>query len=177
MIYAVSGGILLLGLAVGRFVTRVPDDDMAPSLLRGDWIVVLPMAPTRGDVVAVLDPLDPSRWTLRRVETIGGSITYDGGAYVVNGDPEPVLDMGRDEVSLTLQEGPHLTQHLTRAVRWEMGDTPVPETSVFLGADARDTAVDSRWWGSMPVALLQGVVAVRVGVPTHRWRGWVSTTP
>jgi hypothetical protein len=61
---------LALGAALATRVARVPDDEMAPSLFAGDWVVLAPGTPTAGEVVALVDPLDPSRWTLRRVEAI-----------------------------------------------------------------------------------------------------------
>jgi hypothetical protein len=133
--------------------------------------------PRAGDVVPVVDPLDPARWTLRRVETIGGVVRYEEGSYRTSGDPVDVLEMGRDEAEVTLREGDHLARTAARPVRWEMGETGVEDGWAFLGADNRDVAVDSRWWGPLPVDALQGVVALRVGRPGHRWRGWVETAP
>jgi signal peptidase I len=155
----------------------VPDDEMAPTLLTGDLVVILPSAPRVGDVVAIVDPLDPSRWTLRRVETIGGSIRYDDGAYTNADGAQKILEMGRDTHAVTRSEGPHLVQLAPRVVRWAMEEIGVPDDSAFLGADARDTAVDSRWWGPVPLDAIQGVVALRIGRPRNAWRGWFSSAP
>jgi hypothetical protein len=147
---------------------------MAPSILRGDLVVVLPLTPRNGDVVAVVDPLDPGRWTLRRVESIGGNVRYDDVSFVVDDERAELLDMGRDEASITLREGDHLIRHLPRAVHADADVVTVPVDRAFLGADNRDVALDSRWWGCVPLDLVQGVVVLRVGAPTHPWRGWVD---
>jgi signal peptidase I len=167
---------LTCGLLVLPRVAVVPDDEMAPSLLAGDLVVIVPGTPAPGDVVAVVDPLDPSRWTLRRAEAVGGAIRYEDGAFHTV-DTVRVLEMGRDAENVTLQEGTHLTRHALRTVRWEMGERGVPDDAVFLGADARDEALDSRWWGPLPLDSLQGRVALRIGAPQHPWRGWITTAP
>lgn len=174
---AAAGVAALVVLALLTRLARVPDDEMAPSLLRGDLVLILPLAPRRGDVVAVVDPLDPGRWTLRRVEAIGGNLRYDDIAFIADDQPEEVLEMGRDEAGITLREGPHLVRHLARTVRWAVPTQGVPDDAAFLGADNRDLALDSRWWGPVPLGAVQGVVALRVGAPGHPWRGWVEGRP
>jgi signal peptidase I len=155
----------------------VPDDEMAPTLLTGDLVVLLPAEPRAGDVVAVVDPLDPARWTLRRVETIGGAIRYEDSVFHAAGDEPQVLEMAESEDAITRQEGAHLVRLAPRAVRWGMDEIGVPDDAAFLGADARDSAMDSRWWGPVPLAAIQGVVALRIGAPQHPWRTWWSAAP
>lgn len=167
---------LLLAAVLPR-LAFVPDDDMAPSLLAGDLVVLLPVAPRPGDVVALVDPLDPARWTLRRVEAIGGALRYEEGLFFSSAGREPVVEMGRDDAHVTLAEGDHLVRIATRGVRWEMDERGVPDDAAFLGADARDEAVDSRWWGALPLEALQGVVVLRVGAPGHPWRSGVDFAP
>lgn len=163
-------GLLLLG-ASSR-VARVADGEMAPSLLPGDLVVVLPVTPREGDVVVVSDPLDPSRWTLRRVEAIGGAVRYDGRVFRTSTRPKvKLLDMGEYQGRPVELEGEHLVlraESTTRARRDEVG---VPDESAFLGADARDDALDSRWWGPVPLDAIRGVVVARVGLPSTPWRG------
>lgn len=172
-----AGGLALIGLAVARQTAVVPDDAMAPSLLPGDLVVILPLAPRAGDVVAVVDPLDPSAWTLRRVEGVGGAVRYRGGSFVTADAPQ-LLDMGRDDAGYSvIQEGGHLTRHLARNVEGDMDEVGVPDASAFLGADNRDVAVDSRWWGPVPLDVLQGRVVLRIGPPRNRWRTWFDLHP
>lgn len=173
----VLAGLVVVAAAVARRTAVVPDDAMSPSLLPGDLVLILPMTPSPGDVVAVVDPLDPSVWTLRRVEGIGGGMRYAGGSFVPGEAPQ-LLDMGRDDAGYAVvQEGDHLTRHLARNVEWTMDEVGVPDGSAYLGADNRDVAVDSRWWGAVPLDVLQGRVVLRVGPPRNRWRGWFDLQP
>lgn len=174
------GGAALLLAGAGAalpFVAVVPDDEMAPSLLRGDWVVLAPRAPSPGEVVAVLDPLDPARWTLRRVESDAGPVRYEDGLVIGAAGEPSLLEMGRDEGVVTLQEGEHLVRHLVRPIHWEQPVVEVPEGWLWLGADNRDAAVDSRWWGPLPATVAQGTVVLRLGRPGHPWRGWVARAP
>lgn len=149
----------------------VPDDDMAPSLLPGDWVLLWRRAPRDGEVVAVVDPLDSGRWTLRRVEATEGTIRYEGGILMgpQSGD---VVELGREGGMVYAQEGEHLLWHLPTAVRWDMEELIIAEGTMFLSADNREGGMDSRWWGPVPLEAVQGVVLFRLGAPGHRWRGW-----
>ncbi len=170
-------GCAIVILAVASRTAIVSDEDMAPSLLPGDLVLLAPVTPTRGQVVAVVDPLDPSRWTLRRVEAIGGAITYESGTYETD-QKEQLLDMGRDDAGFgVIQEGDHLTRHLARNISFEVEEMGVPDDAAWLGADSRDIAVDSRWWGPVPLDVLQGTVVLRIGAPRNRWRSWVDPSP
>lgn len=162
---------------VASHAALISDDGMAPSLLPGDLVLLWRVAPEVGDVVAVLDPLDPTSWTLRRVEAIGGAIEYSSGSYMH--DIEPVLlDMGMDDAGFSvIQEGHHLTRHKARNVSYSVKVSGVPDDSAWLGADNRDQALDSRWWGPVPLDLLQGKVMVRLGAPRNRWRSWIDLDP
>lgn len=173
MLGGAAAAVAVVAALVLPRLAWVPDDEMAPTLLAGDLVLVLPVEARAGDVVAVVDPLDPSRWTLRRVETIGGAIRYDDGVYYAsNEEPPGTLEMGRDTEQVVRTEGDHLVRLAPRAVRWSLEEQGVPDDAAFLGADARDAAIDSRWWGPMPLEALQGVVALRIGPPRHPWRGW-----
>lgn len=165
--------IFLVFACLAPFITRVPDNDMAPSLLQGDFVLVLPRAPQTGDVVAVVDPLAPGRWTLRRVMALDGSIAFNGGLLSGTSHQE-VIELGQEGNVLIVREGDHLVKHLPQALDWEMEERQIPEGRAFLVADNREEAMDSRWWGSMPLASLQGVVVFRFGPPQHRWRNWAA---
>lgn len=171
---ALLGAMLLL---VAPFTTWVPDGDMAPALLPGDLVLILPVEPHVGDVVALLDPLDPGRWTLRRVAALEGEVRYDEGSLHVDGDDLRLVDMGRDDDHVYLEEGGFLVQRSPRPVRWAMDVREVPPGHAWLVAADQDLALDSRWWGPAPLEAVQGVVVARVGVPGNRWRGWFEGRP
>lgn len=167
---AAVGGLLLAAL-LSR-VARVPDGEMAPSLLTGDVVLILPITPRVGDVVAVVDPLDADRWTLRRVEAIGGAVSYVGGTFRTSEQRKvKLLDMGEHLGRPVHLEGDHLVLRAESPTRMTVTDVGVPDDSAFLGADDRDGALDSRWWGPVPIAALRGVVVARVGLPVTPWRG------
>ena len=171
---------LLLGVGL-QFVSLVPDEDMNPSFFVGDVVVMLAVGWVglqEGDVVAVVDPLDPGRWTLRRVTALGGMVRYENGMLYGDDASEKVLEMGRipgeGMTAVVAQEGNHLVEHLSVAVRWEMEELIIPEGTAFLSADRREAAMDSRWWGPVPAEAVQAVVMGRLGRPGHIWRGWVA---
>ncbi len=169
--------VAALFVGVGSRAAFVPDDGMAPSLLPGDLVFILPTPAAVDDVVAVIDPLDPTVWTLRRVEAIGGAVRYVGGSFVTEQAPQ-LLDMGLDDNGYSvIKEADHLTRHLVRNINWEMDEMGVPDESAWLGADNRDIAIDSRWWGPVPLPALRGTVVLRVGPPRNRWRGWFDVSP
>ncbi len=171
-------GILVAGAA--RHLAVVPDDEMAPTLMAGDLAWIVDSTPSTGDVVGIVDPLDPSRWTLRRVESTGGAIRTTQGTFLTGTAPR-VREMGdmedpsgRGPGWKVRQEANHLTRRHAREVRGDMAPRTVPDDTVFLSADSRDDALDSRWWGPLPRTAVQGRVVFRVGPPRHRWRGWVG---
>lgn len=168
---ALLGGGALLAVASTRLAC-VPDDAMSPTLLPGDLLLVLPVAPREGDVVALTDPLDPTRFTLRRVETIGGAIRYDGRSFRTGARSKVrLLDMGEYQGRPVLLEGEHVTLRAPTATREAFAEIGVPDDRAYLSADNRDAAVDSRWWGPVPLEAIGGVVVARLGPPSTPWRG------
>ncbi len=178
MALAVGGAVALSVALLLPRLAWVPDEEMAPSFLAGDLVFIVPLEPREGDVVAIVDPLDPDRWTLRRVETIGGAVRYEDGVFhTAHADAPRVLEMERATSRVVRTEGDHLVTLAPRSIRWELEEAGVPDDTAFVGADARDAAMDSRWWGPVPLDALRGVVALRFGPPRHPWRGWTTTRP
>ncbi len=168
---AVAVVTLLGALLVATKTARVPDAEMSPSLLPGDLVLILDVQPQEGDIVAVVDPLDAARWTLRRVHSIGGAVAYDGRAFRSSNRPKVrVLDMGDYLGRPVYLEGSHLTWGSVESTRLKRDNVGVPDDAVYLGADDRDGALDSRWWGPVPLAAVRGVVVLRVGSPSTPWR-------
>ncbi len=169
--------VVAVGLAVsaGR-VARVPDADMSPSLFPGELVLVWPAEPRAGDVVAVVDPLDPDRWTLRRVESLGGAVSFRSHSFrTSDGDRHRVLDMGEHGGHPVYLDGEHVIYEAPSPTRLEREAIGVPDDAAYLSADNRDAALDSRWWGPVPLEAVQGVVLVRFGTTSTPWRGLVGT--
>jgi signal peptidase I len=171
---------LLVFTAVGR---RVADSEMAVSIREGDWVWILPVAVRKGDVVALPNPLDPSKTVLRRaVAGPGETVLYDrNGAVKVGAKRIRQKEMGSEGDWKVVEENiwskPPARSIIWRIVRkkmpilWEMkSGIEVPEGHWFLLADNRDGAVDSRWWGPLPESSFSGAVRLRLG-PKDRWRG------
>lgn len=192
MLYSILAlvGTTALMWAVG---VSVADDDMAPSIQAGDRLWGWPtdeLLP--GDVVVLADPLDPDSTIIRRILAVGGqSIAVDEHMIRVGNRRLRTTAMGdaSDYVVTkeTLWASKPLVGHswLTRfpkasASRWSADPVSVPDGHVFLMADDRDRAMDSRWWGSVPVEAVHRTIRLRWG-PGHEWRkNWewmVGTQP
>ncbi len=155
---------------------------MAPSIQPGDLVWLLPgVEVQRGDVVALKDPLDPSRTILRRaIGPEGTQVHFTDEGIRVDAKRLRVKDMGRLDGYGVYQET-IWSKPPAKAVEWlirrrrdppvkgEAEPLEVPEGHWYLVADDRDDALDSRWWGPVPKSAIQGVVRLRYG-PAHLWR-------
>ena len=175
--------ILLGGTAV--FLRQVGSDEMGWTLRQGDLVLIVPDTVYRGDVVLLPDPLDPGRKVLRRVFAVAGQkIRFEDGAARLDGKMIRQSDMGNREQRNIFKEvmwsrppARATAWYVTRTgepTRWSMKDAiTIPEGHAYLLADDRDQAMDSRWWGPVPVERFEGVVRARIG-PSDDWRGPVS---
>ena len=163
-------------------VRTVDGSEMAPSILPDDLVWVLPgLEVQRGDVVALADPLDPSRTILRRaIGPAGTQVHFTDDGIRVDAKRLRVKDMGRLDGYGVYQET-IWSKPPAKAVDWlirRRRDPPVkgdaepieiPQGHWYLLADDRDDALDSRWWGPVPDSAIKGVVRLRYG-PAHLWR-------
>lgn len=176
-------------LALLPLTAVVPDDGMAPTLLPGDLVLVLPASlspPGEGDTVALRDPLDPARWILRRVEAGAGEAVSCEDGFLLSPASGELVDLGRlpadpdrpdGPARVVVRDGRRLLSLPNLAPTWDMPEIKVPEGWLFLSADNRAGALDSRWWGLIPAASADATVLLRVGPPQHRWRGWWAWQP
>jgi signal peptidase I len=173
--------VLALVLIAGAIPMRtVGDDEMAWTLQSGDYIWVLPVD------VLLADPLDPQRTVLRRVVAMEGEkLTYEDGTMKINGKRVRQTDMGKGTIGgrerrvykeVIWSRPPArptnwlITRLVESNVTWKLTDkVEVPQGHVFLLADDRDGAMDSRWWGPVPLSSVRGVVRARLG-PADEWR-------
>jgi signal peptidase I len=151
---AVLGVMVGLAALRGYHLLRVEGDEMVPSLRPGDWVLLGPGVPARGDVVRLVDPLDPQRRILRRVlaepeETIG----FTGHQPRLDGQAVKHVAMGDEGGEMILMESSAwLLAVSLEPTRQRIEATRVPADEVFLAADHRDVALDSRHWGPVPIA-------------------------
>jgi signal peptidase I len=126
---------------------RVGSDSMTPAIDPGDLLLVRDRGgpPERRDVVTVPDP-DGGQLLVKRVVAVGGdSVGIEDGVLVVNGTP--VCEAAIDPA---LQDGVYF------------GPVQVPAADVFLMGDNRDGSIDSRDFGTVPAADVEGEVVGRV---------------
>jgi signal peptidase I len=139
----------------------------------GPWRVFLPYRDlTRGDVVVFRYPPDPERDFVKRVVGLPGDrIAVEAKSLVVNGRvaTEPWV-VHRDARTLGADAPPALK------VRDHFSPVGIEERRFFALGDNRDESLDSRFWGSVPLAHLEGRAAlvlwsVREGPRTFSGRG------
>lgn len=176
--------MVVLGALVAASARTVTSADMRFSLQPGDlvWVLALPGDTVRkADVVLVDDPLDPGRRVLRRVVAMpGDKVRVDDSAVRVNGKRIRQTEMGdlpghrvRKEVIWSkppARANAYFTELVVPEVPWTSeGVITVPEGHYYVLADARDAAVDSRWWGPVPESAVHGMVRARYLTP-DAWR-------
>jgi len=139
---------VLLGVVGG--VARVRGESMEPTLRDGNVVFLFRLAkPRRGDIVVLRRGVERTE-LIKRVVAVGGDeLRLDGeGRLLVNGERE------------TYSEFRGATQAKENGVGFPYR---VPEGSVFLMGDNRETARDSRELGAVPTRDIIGVVITIVG--------------
>lgn len=180
-----------LALAFKGFVFQiyhVPSASMEDTVLTGDYVLVnkfaygahegpwrrvLPYRDLRrGDVVVFRYPLDPERDFVKRVVGLPGDrVAVEAKSLVVNGlaVTEPYV-VHRDARTFGADAPPALER------RDRFGPIGLEERRFFALGDNRDESQDSRFWGSVPVAHLEGravavLWSVREGPRSFSGRG------
>ncbi len=143
---------------------KIPSGSMEDNLLTGDHIIVnkfiygpppalkgiLPLRePRRGDVIVFRYPGHPEIDYVKRVVGLPGEtlIIRDKRVFVDGGElPEPYV-MFTDRRT----QHPNEPQH-----RDHFGPYRVPPGEYFAMGDNRDNSNDSRFWGTVPRAMIKG---------------------
>ena len=180
-----------LALAFKGFVFQiyhVPSASMEDTVLTGDYVLVnkfaygahegpwrrvLPYRDlTRGDIVVFRSPPDPERDFVKRVVGLPGDrVAVEAKSLVVNGlaVTEPYV-VHRDARTFGADAPPALER------RDHFGPIELEERRFFALGDNRDESQDSRFWGSVPLAHLEGravavLWSVREGPRSFSGRG------
>jgi signal peptidase I len=145
----VLAGLLVASIAglLPVQVMRVDSGSMTPTIAVGDLLVVdrWQSRVERSDVVVVPHP-GTGELLVKRVVGLGGDrVAIEDGVLVVDDQPvcEPAIDPAR-------QDGV-----------W-FGPVTVPDGAVFLLGDDRAGSIDSRDFGPVPAADVEGHVTARV---------------
>ncbi len=146
--------ILFLAINAVSARIRVESISMQPTLYAGDFIIVNKLAyklgePGRGDVIIFHFPPDPNRepYIKRVIGLPGETVRIEGGKVYVNNVPlnEP---------------------YISAAPSYE-GSWVVPEDSLFVLGDNRNSSSDSHSWGMVPLKNVIGKAEVVYWPPTE----------
>ncbi len=159
---------VLLALFIRCFIVqafKIPSGSMLPTLQVGDHILVnkfiygiqvplvaghrIPISsPRRGDVVVFEYPVDQSKDFIKRVVGIAGDVVEvrDKRVYI-NGTPW-------HDPHAFFADGSANGRH--SAPRDNYGPVTVPSGHIFVLGDNRDRSYDSRFWGFVDLADVEG---------------------
>jgi signal peptidase I len=159
---------LFFALLIRTFVVqafKIPSGSMEPTLLVGDYLLVnkfiygykFPFInkrvfafkkPERGDVVVFKYPVDPDKDFIKRVIAIEGDKVEikDKKLYINDKLVETPQAVYRDPIIIPKEVAP----------RDNYGPIKVPKDSLFVMGDNRDSSLDSRFWGFVPMNNLKG---------------------
>lgn len=149
---------LVLFLAINAISARIRIESisMQPTLYAGNFVIVNKIAylfnsPGRGDIIVFKYPPDPNRepYIKRIVGLPGDTVQVTGGTVFVNGDPlnEP---------------------YISAPPNYE-GEWTIPEGSLFVLGDNRNSSSDSHSWGEVPLDNVIGKAEV-VYWPPSEWK-------
>ena len=144
----IGGGGGLLAREAGLRLVHITSTSMAPTVKKGDWIVVGSVGDRglrRGDIVEFSFPIGTSGRAIKRVVAVAGDrVEFTDDTVTVNGHERPIGGTPRPGRG---------------------GSFTVREGSVFLLGDHAEVSIDSRAFGPVPV--IEIVARERVVVP--RW--------
>jgi signal peptidase I len=133
------GKLVLLALLFRAFVAQayfIPSESMRPTLEVGDRIYVNRLVyrfarPERGEVVVFDHPREHGTDLIKRVVAVGGDEVegHDGKVWVNGVAAGPSSDFSR---------------------------LKVPSDNLFMMGDNRENSSDSRYWGFVPLGLVEG---------------------
>ena len=148
--------ILFLGINAISARIRIESISMQPTLYAGDFVIVNKIAykvgsAGRGDVIVFHYPPDPDRepYIKRIIGLPGDQVRVDGGKVFVNGDA--------------------LVEPYIAAPPSYQGTWTVPEDSLFVLGDNRNSSSDSHAWGMVPLENVIGKAEV-VYWPPSEWK-------
>lgn len=178
--------LVVIALFILTFVAQpfqIPSQSMEPTLLIGDFMLVdkavfappgrfgwlLPYQPVRsGDVIVFHFPPDPSEYVVKRVIGVPGDrIHLEDDVVYRNGhaldEPYAVyLPSPPDHFRDDFPSGPYTDPNISP--RWwaqlpdyeSEGNIVVPPGEYFVMGDNRNRSRDSRYWGFVPRADIEG---------------------
>jgi signal peptidase I len=148
--------VLFLGINAISARIRIESISMQPTLYAGNFVIVNKVAyklgtPGRGDVIVFRYPPDPNRepYIKRVIGLPGDTVRVSGGTVYVNDFP--------------------LAEPYISAPPSYEGTWLVPENSLFVLGDNRNSSSDSHAWGMVPLENVIGKAEVVYWPPTE-WK-------
>jgi signal peptidase I len=147
----------------------VPSASMMPNVLPGDRIVadktvghVGGARLWRGALAVFVNPNDRTQIFIKRVVALPGDrVDIDGGEVRINGSPLAVPASGDDAPGVARERGDHGTYAVLRGAASAgmpaVTKLVVPDGQVFVLGDNRAVALDSRRFGTIPLADVKGI--------------------
>jgi len=146
--------VLFLGINAISARIRVESISMRPTLFAGDFIIVNKLAykvgqAGRGDIIIFHYPPDPNRepYIKRVIGLPGETVHVTGGEVYVN--------------DVQLRE-PYISAPPSYEGQWT-----IPEDSLFVLGDNRNSSSDSHSWGMVPLGNVIGKAEVVYWPPTE----------
>lgn len=147
-------------------VSHLPSNSMAPTLLRGDYVLMHTSArrageSRRGDLVVFRLPPDPLAQYVKRVVGLPGDVVeIRAGRLIVNG--VPATEEPNGESAETIRESLGDRRYEVRPLRRDRyGPETIPEGTLFVLGDNRSSSADSRVYGPVPI---ENLVSIPLGV-------------
>ena len=144
----VIAAVLAVAVRVLVEPVRVSGLSMYPTLHDGDYLIASPIPywihqPQRGDIVILRDPQDPNENLVKRVIAVPGDrLTIRDGHVYIDG---------------RLLSEPYLNGPWTLRASWPPGEVEqVPPGEYFVMGDNRNVSLDSRAFGPVPRADIEG---------------------
>lgn len=148
---------LLVVFLIRHFIAQpfiVSGDSMVPTFQNGQYLIVDQLSyrfrePTRGDVIIMRYPLDPSKFFIKRIVGLPGeTLQFDGTIITITpaGGRAPMV---LNEPFIKNQNDEYLTVTLSNDEYYVLGDN-------------RAASSDSRRWGPLPAKNIIGTPIVRL---------------
>jgi signal peptidase I len=177
--------LMLIFIVRGTFADQnyVPSGSMEPTIHVGDAILVNKMAydlkipltgtvikplgePQRGDIIVFFNPQNQMRMVKRLIGLPGDHLKIEDGFVWINGQPLAGDAAGQvayneaptDEMVYLETVGHHRATIKRTHTLFRPGATEldIPQGQYFAMGDNRDNSFDSRGWGLIPRANIQG---------------------
>jgi signal peptidase I len=153
LLFIMLGSSIVIGTELARDnfsgfkAYRVESASMAPTILRGDFVMMAMNYPrknklTKGDVVILRYSTDPKRTVVKRVVGVeGDTLTYKEGSIYINGIP-----IAKTQTHISV-EGFLATKSCSLVLK---------KGYIFLLGDNQSVSIDSRQWGPIEMKEVKG---------------------